>query len=91
MRVSNQPDIRFATLHQLHNFFRWAGKRLPTEVEWEKAARGGLENRIYAWGNIEMPKGQHYMNIWQGNFPTENTKDDGYDSTGKFFEFELII
>lgn len=59
----------------------WAGARLPTEVEWEYAARGGLEQATYAWGDELTPSGRHMANIWQGTFPTTNTADDGFIGT----------
>jgi len=78
--LGNHPVVHIAYA-DVEAYAVWAGKEIPTEAEWEHAARGGIENAVYAWGNELTPNGRFMANTWQGRFPYENLREDGYEGT----------
>jgi formylglycine-generating enzyme required for sulfatase activity len=78
--LDDHPVVHIA-YRDAEAYARWAGKELPTEAEWEFAARGGLDGAEFAWGDELMPGGKPMANTWHGSFPHHNTKLDGYERT----------
>ena len=83
----NRHPVTHVAYEDAEAYARWVGKELPTEAEWEVAARGGLVGAIFAWGNQFAPDGRMMANTWQGEFPWQNLNLDGYEGTSPVGSF----
>jgi formylglycine-generating enzyme required for sulfatase activity len=81
VRLRSRHPVVQVSWNDAQRFCEWSGQRLPSEAEWEYAARGGLVQKLYPWGDKLRPNGEHRCNIWQGEFPRKDTGDDGFTGT----------